>query len=141
MRSGTVGTLIGLHLIFKGGFELAILSIGGADMPDPSSLTVKYQDVDSDNSKRNGAGYLQRDRLRGGNTVAHTLSCKWTAASVTEAHTILTAVSAASFSVKFYDPRTAGDLTITAYVGDRSGDTLVAQVGKRFAISFDLVEY
>lgn len=117
---------------------MAILTIGGAAMPEPTSLSIAYQDLDSDNSKRNEAGVLQRDRIRGG---IHKLSCKWNAASASEAHTILSAVSGTSFSVKFYDPKAAADTTITAYVGDRSDDAIATQNGTRWAISFDLIEY
>lgn len=117
---------------------MAKLMINGTAMPEPSYLSINYQDLDSDNTKRDETGVMHRDRIRGN---VHKLIVKWNAVSNADAAIILQAVSGVSFSVTFYDPRSGGNVTITAYVGDRSNEEIASQIGDRWNISFDIIEY
>lgn len=117
---------------------MALITINGTAMPEPSSISVSYQDLDSDSTKRNEKGVLQRDRVRQG---VHKLSLRWPPLSQSDAETILNAVKPASFSVKYLDPATASYKTSTMYVGDRSCEMQRTALGWRWNISFDLIEY
>lgn len=117
---------------------MAILTIGGAAMPEPSSITVTVHDLDSDSTKRNENGVLQRDRIREG---VRTLSCKWSALSSSDASVIMQAIHPASFYVNYYDMETASNNTITAYSGDRSCERVASPLGPRWNIACDLIEY
>jgi hypothetical protein len=117
---------------------MAFLQINGVDMPTPSTFSIALSDLDSDSTKRNEQGILQRDRIRQG---IYKLSCNWNALSQADASLLLHAVSSASFSVTYPDPL-SGTNTITAYVGDRTPDMVSYQNGQpRWTISFDLIEY
>lgn len=116
---------------------MAILNIGTIDMPEPSSFKVAVQDIDSDNTKRNENGVMQRDRIRAG---VRKLSCEWTTIETAQASTIMQAIQPASFTVVYFDMETASDKTITAYVGDRSCERKQSGLGIRWDISFDLIE-
>jgi hypothetical protein len=117
---------------------MAILNIGGVNMPDPSSLSVVDQDLDSDSTTRNEQGQLQRDRIRQG---IRKISLKWPPLVQSDAAIILSAIQPASFSVTYLDPENATTQTRTMYVGDRTNEMINTSAGYRWNISFDLIEY
>ncbi|MDT8715434.1 hypothetical protein IAI10_02025 [Clostridium sp. 19966] len=95
---------------------MAILQINGIDIPDPSSLKVGVNDIDGDNSQRNAAGDLTRDRV----AVKRKLECEWPALTNEDISTVLTAVKDVFFQCKFPDPEEGQIITKTCYVSDRS---------------------
>jgi hypothetical protein len=76
----------------------------------PSTYKVSTSDVDLD-SKRSTAGYLTRNRIRGGNTTAYTLEVSWDRISWEQLQTLIAAGDAESFTVKFLDPKSKGGYT------------------------------
>ena len=112
--------------------------INGVAVHDPSSLSVVEQDLDSDNTSRDETGQLHRDRVRQG---IRKISAKWTALTQPDAAAILSAASPASFSVEYIDPESATEQIRTMYVGDRTCEIIPTSLGKRWNISFDLIEY
>lgn len=117
----------------------SFIQIGGVDMPDPSSFSIKQADVDSENSSRNELGILQRDRVRAG---VRTLSVKWSALSGADASTLLKAVKPSSFQVSFPDAEENVIKTATVYAGDKSCEYVnTPGLGWHWNISFDNVEF
>ena len=112
--------------------------INGVTVHDPASLSVVEQDLDSDNTNRDETGQMHRDRVRQG---IRKVSVKWTVLAQSDAAAILAAVSPASFNVAYIDPESATLQTRTMYVGDRTSDVVATQLGKRWNLSFDLIEY
>ena len=117
---------------------MALLTLNGTAMPEPSSFTVAVQDLDSDSTKRNESGILQRDRIRQG---VRKLTCKWNALGQSDAAAVMQAVRPASVTAEYFDMEDGADKTLTAYVGDRSCERVVSQIGPRWTISFDLIEF
>jgi hypothetical protein len=117
----------------------AMIKIGGADMPDPSTFKIKQSDLDGENTKRNEQGTLQRDRVRAG---MHTLSFGWSGLKGTDAATVLQATSPRSFSIEFPDAETNSIKTITAYSGDKTSEYVnTPELGPHWNVSFDNIEY
>lgn len=117
---------------------MALIKIGGIDMPDPATFSVILQSIDSENTNRNEQGILQRDRVRDG---VHKLTLKWNALTGADASKVLQAVSPASFPVSFTDPLTNAPTTITLYSGDRTAEAAMSATGMRWTVSFDNIEY
>lgn len=99
---------------------MTYLKINGITVPQPSTLQVDLQDIDSSETGRNQAGKLIRDRVVGGANAKRKVSCTWRGLSMTDAATLLQAMSASKFSVYYPDPYTGSFQTKTMYVGDRS---------------------
>lgn len=113
------------------------ISIGGYQLPAPTSYEVQRSDLDSENTTRNEAGYLSRDRIRSG---VYKIIAKWRIPT-SDLQRIVTAISPASFSVTFLDLTTASYKTATMYVGDRTasvvvGDNSVNEMLVDFAVNF-----
>lgn len=94
----------------------AVLEIDSTDITNPQSLQVDIQDIDGESTGRNQLGELVRDRV----ATKRKVSCTWGPLSGTDMSTLLSAVSAVSFSLTYPDPLTGSTRTGTFYVGDRS---------------------
>ena len=123
---------------------MAMISIGGAALKDPSAYSVALQDVDSENTTRNAKGVLIRDRIRGG---VYKISIGWEGLTRAQLQQITSAVSGVKLSVSFFDPTTGTtNVTRTMYVGDRSAElnTHMNESNRaisRWDLSFSLIEY
>lgn len=97
---------------------MAIIKIGGVDMPSPTKYNVSLQDIDSENTTRTETGDLVRDRIRAG---VYKIGITW---MVT--HTVLKSITDAiapeKFNVTFFDPTTGTNPTRDMYCGDRAGE-------------------
>ena len=106
----------------------AILKVGalGADestfvsLPDPSEWQALTQDIDNSSTGRSASGVMLRDRIAGGETAKRKIECAWNAIDSDKVKTILQAVAAEFFQVKYPDPFLGEDRTAVFYVGDRS---------------------
>ena len=121
---------------------MAMITIGGVAMPQPTQYQVTLQDLDSENTTRNEAGKLKRDRIRAG---VYKIAVTW---QVNRAglKKITDAVAPASFAVVFFDPATGGNKTATMYAGDRTGELLAytdeARPGDSlWEVTVDLTQY
>jgi hypothetical protein len=100
---------------------MAMINIGGVDMPNPTSYSGDLSDLDSDNTGRaSETGYMTRDRVRAG---IYKLKLTWRVPR-SQLKTIADAISPESFSVSFFDPTTAGNTTATMYAGSPSWNLL-----------------
>lgn len=93
-----------------------VLVVDGVAMPSPTSLGIKYADIDSPNSGRSDNGYLNRERLRANVT---TLSLEWEFLTSAEVAKIVNAISPVSIQVQF---SATGGLSRakTMYSGDKN---------------------
>jgi len=103
----------------------ALLQIGNAAnsltvMPTPSEFQVDIQDIDSESTTRTASGLMTRDRVRGGASAVRKLEAEWAYLTDTQVKTILEAVQAEFFYVRYPDPLTGAMRTGHFYVGDRT---------------------
>lgn len=92
-----------------------ILFLGTAYVKTPKKLTVGIYDVSS-SADRNAAGEILIDRV----AVKRKIECEWGPLTNAEISDILTKVTSVFFTVKYPDPLTGTEKTITCYVGDRT---------------------
>lgn len=98
------------------------LKINGVGMPTPKAYSIQRSDLDSQNTTRNEAGYLQRDRIRD-NT--YKINCEWRIQEK-DLQKLNSALSPEQFTAEIYDGTTGGYLTIEeAYASADRISTLV----------------
>lgn len=103
---------------------MAILTIAGVEVKDPSVFQVDLQDIDKE-SERNANGTMQRTRV----AVKRKLTVEWGPLSNSEISKILKSVSDVFFTVKYPDLELGGITTKTFYTGDRSAPVLRVNKG------------
>lgn len=104
---------------------MAIISVGPSGsaltaLPDPRSMTVLLQDIDASTTTRSADGTMLRDRVVGGATAKRKIEIEWPPLNSASASTILQAMQAEFFYVKYPDPYTGGERIAQFYTGDRS---------------------
>ena len=103
---------------------MAILTIAGVEVKDPSVFQVDLQDIDKE-SERNANGTMQRTRV----AVKRKLTVEWGPLSNSEISKILKSVSDVFFTVKYPDPEEGKTITKTFYTGDRTSPVLRVRNG------------
>lgn len=121
---------------------MALLTIGGVEMPAPYQYSIPMQDVMSSDSAYSESGHCIRNRVRQG---VCRLELAWRVGG-SDAATLLSAIKPDKVSVKYYDPRTGALTEEDMYVEDRScalirykGDD--NQDANLWEIAFNLVQY
>lgn len=115
-----------------------MIKINNHTLPTPNSLSIPQFDVDSSDTTRNEAGYLQRDRVRQG---IYKIELGWQNIKSSQANEILNLIKPSSVNVTFPSPN--GNVTKKMYAGDRSVE-LSKYFNKsdvRWNVSFNLIEY
>lgn len=102
---------------------MALLNIGGVDMPTPSDLTFGVVDIDK--AERNANGFMILERI----ATKRKLDMSWLYLSPTQLSTLLNAVSGVSFTVIYMDPVTNANRTASFYCGDRTVGVIDFQGG------------
>lgn len=97
---------------------MAMIMINGTPLPNPSSYSVTRRDGDSENTTRDEAWILRRDRVRAG---MYQIEATWQG-KLADINAIASALSPDEFSVTFLDPTTGGVGTATMYAGDRKAN-------------------
>ena len=92
---------------------MALLNIGGVDMPTPSTYDYGIQDISNAERVANGDIVIDRIATKG------KIFLKFAHLTRDELSLLLGAVSPVSFEVQFEDPLTESIVTSTYYVGDR----------------------
>lgn len=117
---------------------MAMITINGVGLPTPSSFKLPQFDLDSGDTTRNEAGYMQRDRVRQG---IYKIELEWKGIKSVDANKILNAIKPSAINVTF--PTTSGVKTKRMYAGDRN--VSIARYFKtsdvRWDVSFNLIEY
>jgi hypothetical protein len=104
---------------------MAIINVNSVDMPDPSKLQITVSDISSDNSGRNAAGEMLKDKI----AQKVKLSCTWNWLTNAQCSQLLNAIDPIYFSVVYPDPKAGTNLTATMYVGDRTAPVYWVQNG------------
>ena len=110
-------------------------------IPTPSTLAYTRADYDAEEgSYRDITGTMSRQRIT--TKVKLELTWKSGALSIEEMSTLLKAVDALFFDVKYFDPYVGGFTVKTMYVGDRSTNmySFVKGVPIWDKVSFNLIE-
>lgn len=94
-------------------------------LPEPGTLSVGIQDLDSEKSGRNQKGEMFRDRI----AVKRKLNIKFLPLSSDDMKKVLNAVSDKFFTIEYPDPMTGAKKSITAYVGDRTAPVYIIKNG------------
>lgn len=115
---------------------MALISIGGVDIPAPSDLQVGIMDLSKADRNANGTMIIERIATK------RKLELSWNYLSRTDLALILQTVSAVTFSVTYPDPQTNTNRTATFYCGDRSAGFLdfVNNVPRYRDVKFSLIE-
>ena len=96
---------------------MAILQINKIDIADPQTLTWDVYDLDSeDGAGRNQEGYMFRDRV----AVKRKLTCTWPPMEPAKMATLLQAMDAVFFQLRYPDAHDGAYREGEFYVGDRS---------------------
>lgn len=93
---------------------MALLNIGGVDMPTPSDYSATVNDISKAN--RNALGNMVIERI----TTKQTITVGWTFLSQSQVSALLTAVKPTTFNVTYPDPVLGTNRTMVCYSGDRS---------------------
>ncbi len=117
-----------------------MIVIDGINMPTPSSFRMPMMDIDSEDTKRNELGYMQRDRIRQG---IRKFELEYKGITSEQLVTIATAVKPEKVSVTFLRSPW-GEITLDMYVGDRIAEIVKydEDYNKMYwKYSFNLVEF
>lgn len=115
---------------------MALLNIGGVDMPTPSDFIVGVMDISK--AERNANGTMIMERI----ATKRKLDLTWLYLTPAQLSTLLNAVSGVAFTVIYMDPVLNANRTGTFYCGDRSVGMIDFQNGvPRYKdIKFPLIE-
>lgn len=115
---------------------MAILSIDGVPMPDPTSYDVTMANLQSSNSGRNDEGVMIIETIR---TDVASINIGWEMLTNSELATIMTAIAPDELTVTYFY---GANKTATMYVGDRKVTMRTATNNDhRWDVSFSLIEY
>ncbi len=108
------------------------------NLPEPETLSVTVNDLDSDKSGRNQKGQMFRDRI----AVKRKISCAFLPLSSSDMKKVLQAVSDQFFTIEYPDPMTGSNRSMTAYVGDRAVPIYIIKDGKPMwdSVTLSIVE-
>ena len=95
---------------------MAILQINKIDIADPMTLTWDIYDLDSEQAGRNQLGQMFRDRV----AVKRKLNCTWPPMEPSQMATLLQAMDAVFFTIRYPDAHDGAYREGEFYVGDRS---------------------
>lgn len=115
------------------------ISIGGVQLPTPTSYRVEMADLDTEDTTRDEAGMLHRDRIRSG---VYKLYLTWRLRSNT-LQTIIPLITPVTFTVTFFDTNTMTYQTRTMYAGDRESEVIIGDEnasGVLVDFTVDLIE-
>lgn len=92
---------------------MALISIGGVNLPTPSDYQVDILDLSK--AERNARGTMIIERI----ATKRKLEIRWNYLDKTQLKQILNLVSPVFFAVTYLDPQTDGNKSGTFYSGDR----------------------
>lgn len=116
---------------------MAIITINGTPMPEPSKYSVSTNDLHADSSTRTETGRLIINRIRAN---VYKIECGWSAITSNQLNVIKNATNPVTVSVTFLDGNGAY-VTKTMYSGDKKIDPVkIFDNDKRWNYSFNLIE-
>lgn len=118
---------------------MAILTINGVGVHNPSSFSVDIMDLSSEESGRLLNGEMTKDLI----ARKRKLNCSWNTLTWSQVSQLLTAVEQSiNLTVTYPDPQIGSYTTKTFYVGDRSAPAVWLADGKEYwnGTSFNFIE-
>lgn len=102
---------------------MALLSVNGTDLQEPSTYNITKRDLDSENSYTSEVGVLVRDMIRANHV---TIDVEWGRLTQAQLQAIASKISngADRFQLTYYDYYIGQDVTGTFYAHDRSGQAI-----------------
>lgn len=97
------------------------ITVGNTQLPTPVSYRVQMADLDTENTTRDEAGVLHRERIRSG---VYKIIASWRLTTA-QLSNMVNLLSPASFTVTFFDPNTMSYKTKQMYVGDRESEVIL----------------
>jgi len=121
---------------------MALITINGTALPNPTKYSVPMQDMNSSDSSYSESGLYIRNRVRQG---ICRLELSWIVKGE-DASTILSAIQPDKVQVRYFDPRTGGYSLAEMYVEDRSCALVsyksdVNSDANLWEIAFNLMQY
>ncbi|MEH7503293.1 DUF6711 family protein [Neobacillus drentensis] len=115
---------------------MALISVGGVDLPTPSDYGVGVQDISK--AERNALGNMLIERI----TTKRTVDISYSYLDASDLSTILQAVSPTFFNLTYLDPVTNSNRTASFYCGDRSMGMIsfINNVPRYKDLKFTLIE-
>ena len=116
---------------------MAFIKVNGADIKTPSTFSVGIYDESAPDSGRDLTGLMHK------NTIAtkRTISLSWRNISEADVRSILNAFMAQEyFTVTYYDPTSASQVTKTFYLGDREVPLYNKALGLYESLTFNVIE-
>lgn len=103
---------------------MAILTIGGVEMPTPSEMSPMMYDITE--AERDSTGTMHIDLV----ATKYKLECAWSYLTQEQMTKVLNAIKPITFSVSFIDPESGSSKSINVYKGDRTIPILRVVDGK-----------
>lgn len=114
------------------------LTVNGTALPSPVSLSFSYEDLDKDSGRDIKTQTMHRNRVRAN---VMKLSVEYGIQDATEVASVLSLVTAKTFTLTYPDPATGTTKSGTFYTGSRSGSFAVTGSGVIIkTLKFDLIE-
>lgn len=115
---------------------MALINIGGVDLPTPTDFEVGIMDISK--AERNANGTMIIERV----TTKRKLALKYSYLTASELASVLNLVAPTFFNVTYLDPQTNSNRTASFYCGDRSVGMIdfIDSVPRYKDVSFDLIE-
>lgn len=119
---------------------MALLTVDGVALREPSQYEITYKDLDSSNSYTSETGILNRDMIRSNH---RTLSVGWDRLTANELVEILQAVGGKSeFKLAYFDYYSMSYRTGRFYANDRKvTGKKVKEVNGLYSVSFNITEF
>lgn len=115
---------------------MALITIGGAEIPAPTDYQVNIQDISK--AERNAKGEIIIERI----ATKRKIEMSWGILTQEENKILLKAVSSVFFTVKYIDPQDGGTKTGTFYCGDRTAPGIIFRNGVMYYknVKFNIIE-
>lgn len=124
---------------------MALLSVNGTGLKEPSTYNIVKRDLDSENSYTSETGILVRDMIRANHV---TIDVAWEHLTQAEFQSIASLISGGSdhFTLTYYDYYRGIDATGTFYAYDRSGEAIKVRRYnnngyENYSLSTQLIEF
>ena len=119
---------------------MAVLIIDGVELKSPSSYSIGFQDLDSNNSFTSESGVLNRDVI---DYNYLKINVKWDRLTNDECMNIYNAINGKSgFSLTYFDPRFMVLRTKRCYAGNRDGSGIkVREINGRWSLGFTITSF
>ena len=117
---------------------MAMISVGGVDLPAPSKFEWSIQDVSIGESGRDDTGYMYKGRVKSKRKIV----LEWQGKDPATTKTILTAFRPEYVNVTYFDPLDGAMATRNFYTGDQKTPVKIWTSNDKIyeTVAFDIIE-